>query len=73
MTVDIQLNGEPVTVSPGVTVQQIVAERSSRAKVRAGRGVAVAVNGEVVPRSMWDETIVNAGDRVELLDAVGGG
>ncbi|WP_417233476.1 sulfur carrier protein ThiS [Arthrobacter sp.] len=37
------------------------------------RGVAVAVNGEVVPRSAWAGTPLAAGDHVELLSAVQGG
>jgi sulfur carrier protein len=37
------------------------------------RGVAVAVNGEVVPKSAWSETTVGAGDTVEVLTAAQGG
>ncbi len=36
-------------------------------------GVAVAVNGEVVPRSSWPATPLHDGDRVELLGAMQGG
>jgi sulfur carrier protein len=38
-----------------------------------GRGIAVAVNGEVVPRSAWATTTVAAGDQVEVLTAAQGG
>ena len=37
------------------------------------RGVAVAVNGSVVPRSSWTGTALSAGDRVEILTAAQGG
>ncbi|MEV6526437.1 sulfur carrier protein ThiS [Longispora urticae] len=37
------------------------------------RGVAVAVNGTVVPRSTWTSTALADGDVVELLTAVQGG
>ncbi len=37
------------------------------------RGVAVAINGEVVPRQEWNTRSLNAGDRVELVRAVQGG
>jgi sulfur carrier protein len=47
-----------------VLVAAITAER---------RGVAVAVNGEVVPRSMWAEAGLHDGDRVEVLSAAQGG
>lgn len=36
-------------------------------------GVAVAVNGAVVPRSAWKSTSLTAGDRVEVVTAVQGG
>ena len=37
------------------------------------RGLAVAVNGEVVPRHEWSSKGLTAGDRVELVRAVQGG
>lgn len=37
------------------------------------RGVAVALNGSVVPRDGWDSTVVNDGDAVEVLTAMQGG
>jgi sulfur carrier protein len=39
----------------------------------ARRGVAVAVNGEVVPRSAWTGAPLRDGDRVEVLTAAQGG
>jgi len=39
----------------------------------AERGVAVAVNGEVVPRSRWAAVALRDGDRVEVLTAAQGG
>lgn len=38
-----------------------------------GKRLAVAVNREVVPRSRWGECTLAPGDRVEILEAVGGG
>jgi sulfur carrier protein len=38
-----------------------------------GRGLAVAVDGEVVPRSDWERAALRAGQRVEVLQAVQGG
>jgi sulfur carrier protein len=37
------------------------------------RGVAVALDGEVVPRSRWDETMVPDGASIEIVTAVAGG
>lgn len=38
-----------------------------------GKRVAVSINRNVVPRSQHSEAVVHAGDRVEILEAVGGG
>jgi sulfur carrier protein len=64
----IVLNGEPSEVAPGTTVARLVAGLTG-----AGAGVAVAVNGEVVPRGAWPQLQLGAGDRVEVLTAVQGG
>lgn len=39
----------------------------------ATRGIAVALNGEVVPRDRWTDVELSEGDRIEVLRAVGGG
>lgn len=39
----------------------------------AGKRVAVSVNRSVIPRSRHGEAIVHGGDRIEILEAVGGG
>lgn len=36
-------------------------------------GLAVALNGEVVPRSRWNETQLSEGDRLDVFHAVAGG
>jgi sulfur carrier protein len=61
----IELNGEARTGL--ATVAEAVA-----AVTRAERGVAVALNGEVVPRSEWDRPLAD-GDTVEVLTATQGG
>lgn len=38
-----------------------------------GDRVAVEHNGEIVPRAGWSETLVNGGDRIEVVHFVGGG
>ncbi|MGH8879979.1 MAG: sulfur carrier protein ThiS [Stackebrandtia sp.] len=60
------INGEPAEVN-GRTVADAVANLS-----RAERGIAVAVNGEVVPRAQWTRQLSD-GDRVEVLTASQGG
>jgi sulfur carrier protein len=43
------------------------------AEVSERRGVAVAVDGEMVPRADWDDTELEDGARVEVVAAVQGG
>jgi sulfur carrier protein len=43
-----------------------------RLKMRRGR-VAVEINREIVPKANYDATVVRAGDRVEIINFVGGG
>ena len=64
----IVLNGESVHLDGPVTVGQLVDDRA-----RDRRGVAVAVDGEVVARATWDDTPIVDGANVELVGAVQGG
>jgi sulfur carrier protein len=52
----------------GLSVAELV-ERLTEAR----RGVAVAVNGTVVPRSTWETSRLADGDAVEVLTAAQGG
>lgn len=62
------MNGISRTVPDGVTVADVVAATTDQT-----RGLAVAVNGEVVPRAGWSTTALRDGDRVEVLGATQGG
>jgi sulfur carrier protein len=65
----IIINGEPSeVVAPGATVADLL-----EALDVPGRGVAVAVDAEVVPRGSWETFPVADGARVEVLIAVQGG
>ncbi|HEV3282259.1 MAG TPA: sulfur carrier protein ThiS [Acidimicrobiales bacterium] len=64
----MQVNGAPWEGPPGATVDQLVAVWCV-----SPRGVAVALNGEVVPRSRWELTRLSPGDRVEIVTAAAGG
>jgi sulfur carrier protein len=66
----VMLNGQERTLPDGATVESVVCELGAP---ESGRGVAVAVNGEVVPRSAWPDTVLRPGVRVEVLTAVQGG
>ncbi len=62
------VNGEPQVIADGMTVQLLAASVLDRP-----RGVAVAVNGEVIPRSAWPTTALHDDDRVEVVTARQGG
>jgi sulfur carrier protein len=66
--VTVTLNGETLAVPGGSTLASLVA-----ALVPSPRGVAVALNEEVVPRSRWAEVGLADGDRVEVLAVAQGG
>ena len=64
----IHVNGKPADVAPGTSVAELVRSMDAPA-----RGVAVAVDGEVVPRATWEATQVADEARVEIVMAVQGG
>jgi sulfur carrier protein len=71
--VDLIINGERRALPGPVSVADLVHELLAKELTDQVRGVAVAVNGEVVPRSVWAATALNAGDSIEVLTAVQGG
>jgi sulfur carrier protein len=72
--VHVIVNGEKQKVAEPATVETIVATTLAKAgREPTARGVAVAVNLEVVPRADWPGTPVGDGDEIEILTAVQGG
>jgi sulfur carrier protein len=68
MSIPVTVNGEPADLADGVTVADLVAGRSG-----GHDRVAVARNGDVVPRSTWTSTALAAGDVLEVLAPTAGG
>ena len=64
----VTLNGQSRELGEAATVADAVAAAGA-----PERGVAVAVDGEVVPRGAWAQTPLGDGQRVEVLQAVQGG
>jgi sulfur carrier protein len=64
----IEINGEPRDVADNVTVAAVLRELEV-----AQPHVAVEVNLELVPRARHAETMLRAGDRLEVVTLVGGG
>ncbi|MCZ7419097.1 sulfur carrier protein ThiS [Verrucosispora sp. WMMA2121] len=65
---ELTVNGADRSLPDGLTVADLVRDVTGQQ-----RGVAVAVNGEVVPRTGWPATVLCGGDRVEVLSAAQGG
>ncbi|NNL86187.1 MAG: sulfur carrier protein ThiS [Myxococcales bacterium] len=65
---EISVNGEVRRVEAGASVANLLASLSLE-----GRKVAVAVNRSVVARGNYPNLTLQPGDRVEILEAVGGG
>lgn len=65
----VHVNGEPRAVA-GRSVTDLVLELGLP---EDGRGVAVAIAGEVVPRGTWPSRTLGAGEHVEVLVAMQGG
>jgi len=65
---DIQLNGQPLPLPDHTTLAALLESQHL-----AQRRVAVEINGEIVPRSQHAERVLAAGDKVEIVHALGGG
>ena len=65
---NILLNGEPRQISEGASLSALIEELAL-----AGQRFAVEVNAELVPRSRLAEHRLNPNDKVEIIQAVGGG
>lgn len=65
---EITLNGSPRNVDTSVSIATLVEELSM-----PERRLAVELNGIVVRKADWPKTILNAGDRIEIVHFVGGG
>ena len=64
------VNGQPMDASSRTSVRDVLIRLGRDPK---GRGRAVSVNGEVVPRAEWGQRLLAADDRIEVLTAVQGG
>jgi sulfur carrier protein len=68
--VNATVNGEARVLPAGATVASVLELLDVAPDAR---GIAVAVDGEVVARSRWEATTLNDGSMVEVLAAIGGG
>jgi thiamine biosynthesis protein ThiS len=64
----IQINGEPRDVEGDTSLPELIANLNLKAEQ-----VAIEVNQEVVRRAQWGSTVLQAGDKIEIVHFVGGG
>ncbi len=64
----ITVNGKPIDVAEGVTVDALLRQLDVKREF-----TAVAVNREITPKSAYATTALAAGDRVEIVRPMGGG
>ncbi len=67
-SIEIRLNGTLKPLPQGTTAAQLLATLDLQ-----GRRLAVEINGEILPRSRFEDYCFNPGDCVEIVHAVGGG
>ena len=66
--IQITVNGEPRSVAPGLTAAQLIDLLEL-----GGRRLAMEINREILPRSQYAGHRLNDGDRIEIVQAIGGG
>ncbi len=66
--IDVLINGERQVVAAGVTLAGLLVDLGLE-----GKRLAVELNDEIVPRSQHSSWCINSGDRVEIVQAIGGG
>jgi sulfur carrier protein len=66
----VELNGRPAELSEDATVADAVEEAGAEGETR---GVAVAVDGEVIRKAEWEKTKLESDQSVEVVRAVQGG
>lgn len=66
--IEIIINGEPRDIASELTVTELVTELAL-----TPQRVAIEYNLMILPRKIWDETKLKAGDKLEIVHFVGGG
>jgi thiamine biosynthesis protein ThiS len=67
-TISVRLNGATIAAAPGTTLGGLLDARGVERRM-----IAVEHNREILPRRLWDDTVLNDGDELEVVMMVGGG
>ncbi|KCZ51662.1 sulfur carrier protein ThiS [Hyphomonas pacifica] len=68
----VTVNGETRSVQPGTTIAMLITQLAGESG-KDQRGIAIERNLEIVPKSEHACTVIEEGDRIELVQFVGGG
>ena len=68
MSVKISVNGKPMEVEPGLTVEGLLTLLDVKREY-----TAVALNREVTPKASYAATVLREGDKIEIVRPMGGG
>ncbi|GAB4461109.1 MAG: sulfur carrier protein ThiS [Elainellaceae cyanobacterium] len=68
MLITLQVNGEPYTCETEMSLPKFLEQLGMNPRL-----VAVEYNGEILHRQFWEQTVMQAGDRLEIVTIVGGG
>ena len=66
----IKINGEESLLDSKLNISGFIKKQLNG---KEPRGIAVAVNSSIIPKSKWDETVINENDEIEIVTAVQGG
>lgn len=66
----IKINGEESLLDSKLNISGFIKKQFNG---KEPRGIAIAVNSSIIPKSKWDETIINENDEIEIVTAVQGG
>ena len=78
----VSINGQPLRLDAPLTIAELLlrygqtaqnGKKNVQKNGQSNKQVAVAVNGEFVPRSQYTHTHVNNNDEIDIVTAVGGG
>ncbi len=64
---DVILNGEPHTIAQTCTIENLIKHLQLDGKF------AIEINQNIIPRSEFIDTELHAGDKIEIVQAIGGG
>jgi sulfur carrier protein len=62
------LNGEQHSMPTTLSVLQLIEQQQME-----GQRVLVVINDEVIPKTSWSETLIEAGDKVDIMSPITGG